>query len=96
MPELPDIEAYIEALRTRVPGQELQELRLAHPFLPRTVDPPLSAADGRRVAGIERLGNAHSDEILHRAELSPLKLTQDLTQEEMARLHEATLGVLSE
>ena len=209
MPELPDVEAYIEALRARVVGQELVGIRLANPFLLRTVDPPLSSAHGRTVVSIQRLGkrivlelegdlflvvhlmiagrfhlktagapvprgyglaafdfptstlllteagkkrraslhvvqgraalaeldpggievlgstvgqfrdalvrenhtlkraltdpsilsgigNAYSDEILHRAGLSPFKQTQDIGQEEMERLHAATLAVLSE
>ena len=36
------------------------------------------------------IGNAYSDEILHAAKLSPLKLTRSLTDEEVARLHKAT------
>jgi formamidopyrimidine-DNA glycosylase len=49
--------------------------------------------DPRLVSGI---GNAYSDEILHRAQLSPLKRTQDLVPEELERLHEATRVVLEE
>jgi formamidopyrimidine-DNA glycosylase len=209
MPEIPDIEAYIEALRPRIVNAQLQDVRLGHPFLLRTVDPPLSDARGRRVEGVERLGkrivlhldgdlflvvhlmvagrlqwkppgttiskgyglaafdfpegtllvteagkkrraslhvvrgrdalaeldpgglevlqadalafrealvrqnhtvkraltdphilsgigNAYSDEILHRAKLSPFKQTRSLTDEEMDRLHEATLATLTE
>jgi formamidopyrimidine-DNA glycosylase len=40
------------------------------------------------------IGNAYSDEILHRARLSPVTLTRRLTDEEVARLHAATQGVL--
>ena len=40
------------------------------------------------------IGNAYSDEILHAARLSPLKLTKSLTMEECARLHEATRATL--
>ncbi len=40
------------------------------------------------------IGNAYSDEILHRARLSPVKLTQRLATEEIDRLHEATRAVL--
>jgi formamidopyrimidine-DNA glycosylase len=36
------------------------------------------------------IGNAYSDEILHRAKLSPMKLTSKMSDEEIARLHEAT------
>jgi len=44
MPELPDIAAYIHALEPRIPGQPLQQVRLASFFLLRTVDPPLASA----------------------------------------------------
>jgi formamidopyrimidine-DNA glycosylase len=56
MPEIPDIEAYIEALRPRVLGERLLVIRLSSPFLLRTVDPSLAAVMGGTVAGIERLG----------------------------------------
>lgn len=56
MPELPDIELYLHALRPRVMGQRLQRIRLSSPFLVRSVDPPLSAADGKLVIGLRRLG----------------------------------------
>jgi formamidopyrimidine-DNA glycosylase len=56
MPELPDITVYIEALASRVVGQPLERVRIAKPFLLRSVDPPLSAASGRRVTGIRRMG----------------------------------------
>jgi formamidopyrimidine-DNA glycosylase len=49
--------------------------------------------DPRVFSGI---GNAYSDEILHRARLSPIKLTSKLTAEEIATLHTATQGVLQE
>jgi len=42
------------------------------------------------------IGNAYSDEILHRAKLSPLALTAKVTDAEMARLHAATRVVLDE
>jgi len=42
------------------------------------------------------IGNAYSDEILHRARLSPLKLTRQLTAEEIGRLHAATTSTLRE
>lgn len=56
MPELPDIELYLHALRGRVLGQQLQRVRLASVFLLRTVDPPLAEVEGRRVVGLRRLG----------------------------------------
>jgi formamidopyrimidine-DNA glycosylase len=212
MPELPDVTVYIEALEMRILGQTLERIRIASPFVLRSVDPPVSAAEGRRVIDLRRLGkrvaigledelwlvvhlmiagrlswleagakisrnpkrrgllaldfptgslilteagtrkraslhlvrgtdglsehdrggvepleatlpafraaltrrnhtlkraltdpslfsgigNAYSDEILHRARLSPLKWTQRLTGEEIARLHEATRDTLTE
>jgi formamidopyrimidine-DNA glycosylase len=42
------------------------------------------------------IGNAYSDEILHRARLSPVKLSQSLDDEEHARLRRATIEVLEE
>jgi formamidopyrimidine-DNA glycosylase len=56
MPELPDIVVYIDALRKRVAGRTLDRVRVAHPFLVRTFDPPLDAAEGRTVRGLRRLG----------------------------------------
>ena len=209
MPELPDIVVYIEALAARIVGQKLERVRLLNPFLLRTADPPISAVEGRRVAGLRRIGkriviefegalflvlhlmvagrlrwsttsskapgriglavlefssgslvfteagtkrraslhvvrgaealqrfdsggldvlavdqatfasrlrgenhtlkraltdphilsgigNAYSDEILHRARLSPILLTSQLADQDLARLHEATKAVLTE
>jgi formamidopyrimidine-DNA glycosylase len=42
------------------------------------------------------IGNAYSDEILHAAGMSPLKLTASLSDEEIARLHRATVGTLDQ
>jgi formamidopyrimidine-DNA glycosylase len=42
------------------------------------------------------IGNAYSDEILHRAKLSPLALTRKLADDETSRLFDATCGVLAE
>src|SRR5262245_31824998 len=209
MPELPDVSAYIESLEPRIVGERLERVRLASPFLLRSVDPPLSEAFGARVVALRRLGkrivialerelflvihlmiagrlrwrptgtkvpgklglaafdfssgtlllteassrkraslhlvrgeaalaaldaggiepleadagtfraavlrerhtlkrtltdprilsgigNAYSDEILHRARLSPVKLTSQLSDDEMARLHAATRSTLLE
>ena len=209
MPELPDIAIYIEALEARIVGQRLERVQLLDAFVLRSVDPPVSAAVGKRVVGLRRIGkrivlelegelfavlhlmvagrllwvvpgakaparrrlavfefgagqlvlteagtrrraslhmvhgeenlkrldpggldvlradlaafsarlkadnhtlkraltdphilsgigNAYSDEILHRAKLSPVALTSRLSQEEMARLHQATQQTLTE
>ena len=209
MPELPDVELYLFSLRRLIVGRPLEGVRLATPFLLRSVDPPLDAAVGRIVIGLRRIGkrvvweldgdlflvfhlmiagrfkrrdagapiprkvglaafdfadatvlvteaatrkraslhvvlgekalasfdpggidplassaetfaqalqseshtlkraltdphvlsgigNAYSDEILHRARLSPFKLTRQLTNEELAALHTATIDTLTE
>jgi formamidopyrimidine-DNA glycosylase len=56
MPELPDISAYITALEQRILNQPLEQVRLASAFLLRTVDPPLSSAEGRIVRALRRIG----------------------------------------
>jgi formamidopyrimidine-DNA glycosylase len=56
MPELPDIAAYISALEPRIVGQPLRRIRLASPFLLRTVQPPLASAEGRTVGELRRIG----------------------------------------
>ncbi len=56
MPELPDVVVYIEALEARVAGACLERVRLASPFLLRSVDPPLAEAANRQVIGLRRLG----------------------------------------
>jgi formamidopyrimidine-DNA glycosylase len=56
MPELPDVELYLHALRTHARGRVLEGVRLASPFLLRSVAPPLAAAHGCRVEGFRRLG----------------------------------------
>jgi formamidopyrimidine-DNA glycosylase len=209
MPELPDVVVYLEALRRRVQGRRLEGVRLASPFLVRTLTPPVDTAAGRTVTELRRvgkrlafgmegdlwlvlhlmiagrlhwkppgakmggkqtlaafdfeagrlllteagskkraslhvvegeaglrelnpgglevleaslaefaarlgaenhtlkrsltdprvfsgIGNAYSDEILHRAQLSPVALTQKLTEEEVGRLYEATQQTLME
>ncbi len=209
MPELPDIELYLHALEHHVVGEVLEDVRLASPFVLRSVEPPVEAVKGKHVRGVRRLGkrvvlgledelfivihlmiagrlrwkppkqkipgrlglaafdfrngtlllteaskkkrarlhvcrgesalaehdpgglepleialgafrgaiternhtvkraltdprvfsgigNAYSDEILHRAKLSPLLWTQRLTEEQLERLHEATQEVLRE
>ena len=209
MPELPDVLLYIESLKPRVLNQTLERVRLSSPFVVRSVDPPISTINGRKVLRLRRLGkqivfefddelflvihlmiagrfqwkergakipgklglaafdfptgtlllteagskkrasihvvqqernlaafdrgalevldssleefrdvltrenhtlkraltdprlfsgigNAYSDEILHRAQLSPMKLTGKLTEDEIARLHTATKSTLVE
>jgi len=56
MPELPDITIYLEALAPRIVGQPLERARIVSPSLLRTVDPPLAAAEGRKVVALRRIG----------------------------------------
>ncbi|HLH04113.1 MAG TPA: DNA-formamidopyrimidine glycosylase family protein [Bryobacteraceae bacterium] len=56
MPELPDIAAYISALEPRIHNRTLLRVRLASPFLLRTVDPPLAAVEGRVLRQLRRIG----------------------------------------
>jgi formamidopyrimidine-DNA glycosylase len=56
MPELPDISAYLTALETRIAGQPIERIRLASPFLLRTVQPPLASVEGRAVRELRRIG----------------------------------------
>src|SRR6266487_4820317 len=56
MPELPEITVYIEAVESRIVGQPLERVRIAKAFLPRSVDPPISAANDKRALGVRRMG----------------------------------------
>ena len=56
MPELPDIAAYISALEPRILGQPIQRVRVATPFLVRTVQPSLQELEGRTVRELRRIG----------------------------------------
>ena len=209
MPELPDVELYLSALRPRIEGRTIERVRVASPFFVRSYDPPISTLEGRTIQALSRIGkrlvfkldedlfvvihlmiagrfrwkergaaipakvgllafdfadhsllvteagsrkqaslhvvrgraavdamdpggveiaslsleafaarltssnhtlkrmltdphvfsgigNAYSDEILHAAKLSPVRLTQALTREDIARLFEATRAVLAE
>jgi formamidopyrimidine-DNA glycosylase len=56
MPELPDVLVYLERLTERIVGRPLEAVRLASPFVLRSVDPPLSAVTGREVQALRRIG----------------------------------------
>src|SRR5262245_16926525 len=56
MPELPDVTAYLVALEPRVLGQPLTGIRIASPFVLRSVDPPFREAFGSTVTGLRRVG----------------------------------------
>ena len=69
------------------PGAFAAVLRAANHTLKRALTDP------RLLAGV---GNAYSDEILHRARLSPVAMTQKLSEGEMHALYEATRAILAE
>jgi formamidopyrimidine-DNA glycosylase len=56
MPELPDISAYITALESRIVGEPIEHIRLASPFLLRTVHPPLASVEHKKVRELRRIG----------------------------------------
>jgi formamidopyrimidine-DNA glycosylase len=56
VPELPDVTVYVECLEKRILGTVLERVRLASPFLLRSVDPPIRAVEGHRVEGVRRIG----------------------------------------
>src|SRR6266508_2518608 len=56
MPELPDVTVYVERLNALIGGLPLERVRVASPFLVRSVDPPIEAAFGSEVLRVRRLG----------------------------------------
>jgi formamidopyrimidine-DNA glycosylase len=56
VPELPDIMLYLEALAPRILHQRLDAIRIVNPFVLRSVSPPISTAEGRKVLGLGRIG----------------------------------------
>lgn len=56
MPELPDVEAYLLAMRRLLTGQRIRRIELRSPFVVRTIEPDLFSAEGRSIQGIHRIG----------------------------------------
>jgi len=56
VPELPDIQLYLHALRPRIVRRQVRGVRIASPFLLRSIDPPLNAIEGRTIVDLHRLG----------------------------------------
>jgi formamidopyrimidine-DNA glycosylase len=56
VPEYPDLELYLSALEPRIVGQPLEKVRLASPFVLRSVEPPLASTANRKVVGLRRIG----------------------------------------
>ena len=56
MPELPDVTVYAECIRGKARGQSLERIRLASPFLLRSVSPPLDSFHGKPLLDVARRG----------------------------------------
>jgi formamidopyrimidine-DNA glycosylase len=56
MPELPDVTVYVERLGALTIGRPLEAIRIASPFVLRTVSPSPGELRGARIASVERLG----------------------------------------
>ena len=56
MPELSDVTVYVECLRARIVRQPLVRVRLASPFVLRSVTPPLTDVESKEVRAVRRLG----------------------------------------
>ena len=56
MPELPDVELYVHALRPRIVHQPLERIRLGNPFVVRTIEPAPADVEGRAVTDVRRMG----------------------------------------
>ncbi len=56
VPEYPDITVYIEALEQRIQGEVLERVRFNSPFLLRSLEPPVSAGEGKKVISLRRIG----------------------------------------
>src|SRR3954462_5673538 len=52
MPELPDVVAYIEALKTRIVGERLERLNILNPFVLRSVEPRIASIRSRVVLDV--------------------------------------------
>jgi formamidopyrimidine-DNA glycosylase len=56
VPELPDVELYLAALRPRVEGRVVERVRVASPFFVRSYDPPATAISGHTITALSRVG----------------------------------------
>jgi len=56
VPEIPFVETLVTNLRPRVTGRQIRRIQLRSPSLLKSVDPPLSAAEGNSITGVDRRG----------------------------------------
>src|ERR1022692_335418 len=65
MPELPDVELYVESLGNRIAGHSLRTAVIRGPFLLRSVEPPVTALQAHAVVGVRRAGKRIAVEFQH-------------------------------
>lgn len=56
MPELPDITVYVECIAAKCIGTKVERVRIASPFVVRSVDPPIYEIEGKTVRQVRRIG----------------------------------------
>src|SRR5512138_3339488 len=56
MPELPDVTVYVECTAAKVIGRTIERVRIASPFVVRSVDPPVREVEGKTVHDVRRIG----------------------------------------
>jgi Formamidopyrimidine-DNA glycosylase len=56
MPELPDVTVYVESIVAKTLGRKIEKIRVTSPFVVRSVDPPISEAQGKTVREVRRIG----------------------------------------
>jgi formamidopyrimidine-DNA glycosylase len=85
VPELPEIEAYIHAMRPRIVDSTLSNVRVASFSLLRTYDPPIDAVRGKSATAIHRIGKRISIDledglhlVIHLMVAGRLKWTEDV------------------
>ena len=56
MPELPDVTVYVECIESKTAGRSIERVRIASPFVVRSVDPPIYEVEGKTVSNVRRIG----------------------------------------
>lgn len=56
MPELPDVTVYVELIAAKTRGHVIEHVRIASPFVVRSVDPPIREVEGKTVRDVRRIG----------------------------------------
>jgi formamidopyrimidine-DNA glycosylase len=56
MPELPDVTVYVELIAAKTVGRNIERVRIASPFVVRSVDPPMRDVEGKAVRDVRRIG----------------------------------------